>query len=810
MMLLRTLTAPSFFAALALAAASVRTATDSAVPAPTVQEPEAESWRTWVEELAPPYIRLNGRGPNRDAVQPLLEFLLIEGGPPSNAEDLERARMMVFERLLPNLEADHCAWIVDGLQAGSLLDLEHAHSLLLAAAVSESGPSLLRAALDEDRNPALRAACIARLIAAEGRPALDSLQALIDPQTEALLLKQIYTGWASMVVESDLPRLEELVRLGPGLVREFALQTWARVETRADKRVEILRISEGSASSFRTVLFREVATQGPAPELAAYVRSMFDAPRSEDRRLALASFPTFASPEAVFAEWQARRLPHDALDTEGRWMNQLARLPLDQAQQAAASWLLEKGWREPRFGPAVASTLGQTAQMDALLGSFLRNPDVPQLLRVQLAADRAGHSEEARAWIRSTVPSSEGLVGVRLVRALGEQAQAEDHEVLAEIAGDPARAGVVRAEAARYLARVPGGLPTLRRLVAEPPLDFETAEAVVEAAILSGDSELRAATLLAVREGFGRGVDQADESEALWRTLWRAQAREPLRSEASTLLELARTRLGFLPEEDPTAPWPDPRALRGDHTSLVEVVQARAATAPARTFRVPESGEDEGPISRLGMAVWAEAALENAPDATASIAARLAAEPGVNRGNRMRALGLAARAARRAGNQNAEVAALERILGLLREDLDEADLVDLGYGLGLSSPRAWLLPLDEVGQRLLLAEARGFKSGRGTILGPLLEGGCRVEMLLEAGELLAEVESWSAALRFARRAADFEPSNVRARWQLGRAYEAIDLFEEAREAYQEAVRLGAGDPTTARIAASRLEALTNR
>ena len=111
MMLLRTLTAPSFFAALALAAASVRTATDSAVPAPTVQEPEAESWRTWVEELAPPYIRLNGRGPNRDAVQPLLEFLLIEGGPPSNAEDLERARMMVFERLLPNLEADHCAWI---------------------------------------------------------------------------------------------------------------------------------------------------------------------------------------------------------------------------------------------------------------------------------------------------------------------------------------------------------------------------------------------------------------------------------------------------------------------------------------------------------------------------------------------------------------------------------------------------------------------------------------------------------------------------------------------------------------------------
>jgi tetratricopeptide (TPR) repeat protein len=594
------------------------------------------------------------------------------------------------------------------------------------------------------------------------------------------------------------------------LVREFALQTWARVETRDDKRVEILRLSEGSASSFRTVLFREVAAQGPAPELADYVRSMFDAPRAEDRRLALASLATFASAEEVYAEWQARRLPHDALDTQGRWMNQLARLPLDQAQQAAASWLAESGWREPRFGPAVARTLGQTTQFDRYLGSFLRNPDVPQLLRAQLAADRAAGSEEARAWLRATVPSSEGLVGVRLVRALGEQVQAEDQEVLAEIAGDPARAGVVRAEAVRYLARVPGGMPTLRRLIAEPPRDFETAEAVVEAAVLSGDAELRAAAILAVSEGFGRSAQQADESEALWRTLWRAQAQDPHRAEAAAILERACVQLARLPEDDPTSPWPDPRALRGEHTSLVEVVQALAATAPARAFQVPELGEGEGPVSRLGMAVWAEAALELAPDAAASISARLAADPQVSRGNRMRALGLAARAARRAGNQNAEVAALERILGLLREDLDEADLVDLGYGLGLSSPRAWLLPLDEVGQRLLLAEARGFESGRGTILGPLLEGGCRVEILLEAGELLAEVESWSAALRFARRAGDFEPSNVRARWQLGRAYEAIDLIDEAREAYQEAVRLSAGDPSTGRIAASRLEALRNR
>ena len=803
MMLLRTLIAPSSLGALALAAASWSHGFIQ-------QEPEAESWRTWVEELAPPYIRMDGRGPNRDAVQPLLEFLLIEGGPPANAEDLERARMMVFERLLPNLESEHCVWIVDGLQAGTLLDLEHAHSLLLAAAVSESGPSLLRAALDEDRNPALRAACISRLIAAEGRPALDSLQSLVNPETKAILLKQVYSGWASMVVESDLPRLEELVKQGPGLVREFALQTWARVETRADKRVEILRISEGSASSFRTVLFREVATQGPAPELADYVRSMFDAPRAEDRRLALASFATFASAEAVFAEWEARRLPHDALDTQGRWMNQLARLPLDKAQAAAAGWLVESGWREPRYGPAVARTLGQTTHLDRSLGSFLRNPDVPQLLRAQLAADRAGASEESRAWLRSTVPTSEGLLGVRLVRALGEQAQAVDQQVFAEIAGDPARAGVVRAEAVRFLARVPGGLPTLRRLVAEPPRDFETAEAVVEAAVLSGDPELRAATVLAVSEGFGRGADRADEIEALWRTLWRSQAKAPLRTEASALLERARVQLGQLPEEDPSSPWPDPRALRGDHTSLVEVVQALAATAPARAFRVPNPGEGEGPVSRLGMAVWAEAALESAPDASASIAAKLAADPRVSRGNRMRAMGLAARAARRAGNQNAEVASLERILGLLRADLDEADLVDLGYGLGLSSPRAWLLPLDEVGQRLLLADARGFETGRGTILGALLEGGCRVEILLEAGELLAEVESWSAALRFARRAADFEPSNVRARWQLGRAYEAIDLFEEARGAYQEAVRLGAGDPSTARIAASRLEALSPR
>ena len=78
--------------------------------------------------------------------------------------------------------------------------------------------------------------------AAEGRAALDSLQALIQPETEAVLLRPIYAAWSQMVREDDLPRLEELVRQGPGLVREYALQTWGRVETRPAKRVEILKL----------------------------------------------------------------------------------------------------------------------------------------------------------------------------------------------------------------------------------------------------------------------------------------------------------------------------------------------------------------------------------------------------------------------------------------------------------------------------------------------------------------------------------------------------------------------------------------
>ena len=788
----------------------------SAAPSAPIQEAERaaeraqEEWRDWVAELAPPYIREDGRGPNQDAVAPLLRFFLVDGGPPSQAEDAERARMMVFERLAPNLEAQDCGWVLEGLRSGEIVDLESAHNLVLAARVSESGPTLLTVALDADRDLQFRAHCVARLLAAEGRAAFDSLQSLIEPETEAVLLRQIYAAWAQMVVEEDLPRLEELVQEGPGLIREYALQTWARVETRPDKRVEILRLSETSGSSFRSVLFREVAAQGPAPELAEYVGSLFDAPRAEDRRLALSMLASFAPAEAVLDEWKARRLPTDPLSTQGRWMNQLARLPLEEAQRAAAEWLVDAGWQESRYGMAVAQTLSQREITDGYLSSFLSRSEVPLMLRVQLAADRAAASEDARAWLRRTVPETGGILGVRMVRALGELGEAEDRVILVEIAGDPGRPGLLRAEAVRALATVPGGVEALRGFVAEPPLDFETAEAVVETAVLSGDPALRTQVHAAVEAGFGMPADADFEREALWRTLWRAQTRRALRGDADALLVEARRALLALPEEDPTEPWPDPRALRGDYLSLVEVVQALAVAAPARAFRIPESDVAAQPVSRLGLAVWAESALTSSPDACAAIAARLAADPGLLRGNRMRALGLAARASKQSGNQNAEVAALSRILGLLREDLDEADLVDLGYGLGLASPRAWLLPLDEVGQRMVLAEARGFASGRGTVLGSLLEGGCRLEALLEAGELLAEVESWSAALRFARRAADFEPGNVRARWQLGRAYEAIDLLDEAAQAYAEAIRLGPTDPATARLAASRLQALNAR
>ncbi|MCH2101002.1 MAG: hypothetical protein MK209_03670 [Planctomycetes bacterium] len=769
-----------------------------------------EEWRNWVADLAPPYIREDGRGPNQDAVAPLLRFLLIDGGPPTQAEDAERARVMVFERLAPNLEAQDCGSILEGLRSGEIIDLESAHNLLLAARVSESGPTLLAIALDKDRDIQLRAHCVSRLLAAEGRPVLESLQELIDPETEAVLLRQIYAAWTQMVVEEDLPRLENLVRQGPGLIREYALQTWARVETRPDKRVDILRLSETSANSFRSVLFREVAAQGPAPEVAEYVRSLFDAPRIEDRRLALSMLASFASPKSVFEEWKARQVPTAPLSTQGSWMNQLARLPLEDAQRVAAEWLVDSGWQESRYGMAVAQTLGQRAISDDYLSSFLPRAEVPIMLRVQLAADRAPHSEDARAWLRRTVPEVEGILGVRMVRALGELGKAEDRIILVEIAGDPGRPGLLRAEAVRALLRVPGGVDALFGFVAEPPLDFETAEAVVESAVLAGDIELREQVHEAVAQGFGLPVESNFEREALWRTLWRAQARAALRSDADALVAEAQLTLLALPEEDPTAPWPDPRALRGEFLSLVEVVQALAATAPARAFLIPESTAVGQPVSRLGLVVWAEASFTSSPDACAKIAASLAADPGLLRGNRMRALGLAARASRSCGNQNAEFAALNRILGLLREDFDESDLVDLGYGLGLVSPRAWLLPLDEVGQRLVLSEARGFEAGRGAVLGPLLEGGCRLETLLEAGELLAEVESWSAALRFARRAADFEPANARARWQVGRAYEGIDLLEEAVEAYSEAVRLGSTDPATARRAASRLQILATR
>jgi hypothetical protein len=166
------------------------------------EAPSAQDWRLWTEQLAPSYISEDGRGPRRSAVEPLLQFVLTEGGSAAIEQD-ERARLAVFERLAPNLEAEHCGWILEGLRSDLITDPDTARRLLLAAPFSESGPTLLRLALDEDRDVVVRAEAITRLLAAEGRVALESLQSLVEPETEALLLRRIYAGWARMVTEDS-------------------------------------------------------------------------------------------------------------------------------------------------------------------------------------------------------------------------------------------------------------------------------------------------------------------------------------------------------------------------------------------------------------------------------------------------------------------------------------------------------------------------------------------------------------------------------------------------------------------------------
>ena len=759
------------------------------------------------DRLAPPYLD-ESRGPDPEAVGPLLDLLLAV---PAEQDDIADADLTIaFERLAPNLEERHTDQIAAGLLDGTLLNPELAAQLLVAAPYSEARVALARVALAEEVHAHFRVPAVSRILAADGRSGLERLRPLLHPESNTHVLRRIYAYWAGMTTDDDLPFLEELVLQGPSMCREFALQTWARVETRPQKRLEIFRHSAKWEPSFRSVVVRMLAQAGSSSDLEQYIRKMLSAPRAENRRLALDVLPYVAGEEAVLEEYRRNSSEHDDLNEQGRWMNRLARLSLPEAQQIAAQWLLDSGWQHARYSLAIANALAQTNAMDAMLGTFLNMEGPSSNAKLALAIARQPHSVDAEDYLRHILPTAPQMHAIRICSVLGQNGHPRDLQVLFDMARSPQHPGMVRAAAVKQLAASAEAGEYLPRLMETASLDFETAEALIEGAVRFGSPELRAEAMALC--GLGKGADfipdsrprcltslNREEMQGLFYAVWRAQAQVPKAEDAAELL--ARLRNALSNASDPFADqdWPEPRELEIEFDRLILLTQAASATAPGAVVKqLPLVAKRAQPSAVL---ISAQAALTHAPAASLAMASDLASRADLSRMKRIRALGLVARAAKAADHTKAHLAALDRMLSMLKQDRSEGVLLELAFGMNFASPRGWLLPRDQIAQRHVLtyAASQSPEGGRTASLRTLDAGGCPVHTLIDAIELLLEPVPDDPNIVFpsnaflaedlARKAIDMDPDNLEARYLLVEALIAEESPEEAVVELDHIIRL---------------------
>jgi len=789
------------------------------VAAPTTA-PTASDLLELANRLAPPYVD-EGPIPDVEAVDPLLDRLLalsVDAGA-SEATSISDADLTIaFERLAPNLEERHTDRIAAGLVAQALPNPDLAAQLLLAAPYSKARVALARFALDERLSVQHRAAAVGRILAADGRHGLETLRPLLHPESNPHVLRRIYFYWAGMATNDDLPFLEELVLQGPGMCREFALQTWARVETRPEKRLEIFQHSATSASSYRSVVVRLLARAGSSGDLEQHIKQMLSAPRPENRRLALDVLSYVAGDAALLEEYHRSSSERDSLDQQGRWMTRLARLNIPEARQITADWLQTTGWRHPRFSLAVAKSLAETDAMDPLLGTFLHMEGPSADVKLVLASARLPFSVDAEDYLRQALSVAPQMHAIRICTVLGRNGNPMDLQALHDLARSPAHSGMLRAAAIKQLAASAEAGEYLPRLAGDAQLDFETLEALIMGAIANGDPKLRA---LGLELGLGvqgagegqlprvansNGLNQ-EEVDGLRYAAWQAQAKRPNEAEAMVLLQHLKEMLAA--SEDPFAGenWPDPRDLESEFAALVLLTQAAAASSPGEFHKQIPS------VARLAVPsavyVCAQAALTSAPQTSLALASALAGRADMQRLARIRALGLVARAAQAAEQTEAHIAALERMLAMLKRDRSESVLLELAYGMAFSSPRGWLLPRDQIAQRRVLAyaAAQSPHGGRTSSLRGLDAGGCPTHTLIAAIELLLVPvpedpdyifpSNAFLAEDLALKAVDLEPDNLQARQLLVEALIAEDSLEEAVAQLDQILRLAPLDSALA-------------
>jgi len=700
----------------------------------------------------------------------------------------ERDGSVLFQRLRGVLRKTEAARLASSLMAGNLGPRNRAASLLGLVPFSVAENRLQPLILDPDLGIDDRLLLLPRFLEGRGRSAWTGLwKGLATPGNE-ILLRRLMVLWEPFVEPEDLPALAAIADKGLVFGSRQALQIWARREENPGKRLEIFQGIEQGDPNTRIPLLASLARQGPHADIAERLLSDLDSSREERRQEALAMLPRFAKPDWLTREF-LKRIPDGAsLEERARWIPALAELPVAEARQVAAAWLAEGGWIFPGDGFRVARLLRRSGEIDPFLPELLWNEEVPEDLRFQLAVGRAAENPDARDFLRRSLDRVAGFRRERVIRALAAAGDPGDRRLLLDLARDPGFEPAARAAALDGLAADPAGLPLLELLLDDPPRDYEVAEALVRALIVSGRSPARARVLEAVRGGLG--FAEAADRRALQRAAWAAQEDFPQESEAPALAEqlgglLEEAARGTQPDEEgPSGPLPDPRSMGIRHPDLTACAAALAAcarTSPPELarFRVQ-------PVPAEALLQTGQMLAEKLPRAVLPWVKEIAAREDVDPGTRVRALGLAVRCARLAGLPGEEAAALNALLARPWELRNHP--WDLDHGLHAGA-RGWVLPADRLAERRVLAESVLLSDAeRLEHLKDLLTGFTDVEVLLDAADLAGATKGGTALrVSFARRAVDWEPGRPGSWLELGRAQEAAGDLDGARQTYASAL-----------------------
>ncbi len=381
----------------------------------------------------------------------------------------------VYAKLRGNLYEEGARRLVAMLETPTIPLHNELLELLLQIPYAVSRPILFDFALRKQHAAAERGRVAEFLLLLDGHDAIEALGPSLTADAAPPYVRRVFAGWRECVQAEDLPLLEELARTLKEYPAQYALQLWARHETRPEVRQQIYLLARQASPSFRAAALEALASQGKDETIAALLRTELDNSGAEMRRLARRMLPLFSSYQDLLEQYK-QRAPNLSLNLRGRWMVDLASSPLPEAQRLVMEWLVDGGWDTGIKAQQVVMLLGRSSEVDPLLPVLLHHEAIPERVLFPLALARSPFNDDARAYLLQLLPHAESVPQMKIVRALAQHGEEEDLLLLRDVAESN-----IYSTAARSLAReLLVGLPPAEALIekwlqADLPQDYEIA-----------------------------------------------------------------------------------------------------------------------------------------------------------------------------------------------------------------------------------------------------------------------------------------------------------------------------------------------